>query len=192
MMKKVAKRETTYTMIYQKHIFFLKKIQLKKKKKDSPTVERSKLDERRQSLQLLLKSRSSKADLTKKGILEKKNMIPKLAETLQRRLSVRQNRVILQERSILKLTEESMTTITDSENVAQLDEPNENDIATKRHHEHAPSHIFLNGFVNKAALNQIARGYSTIHNRRLAGFDDDSTPVDNNDVNQQSMVFNNS
>ncbi|ETO20171.1 hypothetical protein RFI_17047, partial [Reticulomyxa filosa] len=126
-----------------------------------------------------------------KGDLEKKDMAPQLrpvAETLKRRLSVRQDRSILQERGILKLTEEPMTTITDSENFAQLDEQNEDDIVAKRHHEPAPSHIFSSEFVNKTALDQIAKGYSTTHNRRLADFDD-GTPVDNNDVNQPSMIW---
>ncbi|ETO06023.1 hypothetical protein RFI_31373 [Reticulomyxa filosa] len=107
---------------------------------------------------------------------QKKDMSPQLrsmAETLQRR--------------ILKLKEESITTITDSENFAQLDEQNENNIVTKKHHEPAPSHIFSSEFVNKAALDQIAKGYSTTYNRQLADFD--STPVDNNDMNQPSMVW---
>ncbi|ETO34771.1 hypothetical protein RFI_02320 [Reticulomyxa filosa] len=71
----------------------------------------------------------------------------------------------------LETNRESMTMITGSENVAQLNEQNENDIVTKIHHEQAPSHIFSNEFVSKTALNQIARGYSTIHNCRLADFD---------------------
>ncbi|ETO04576.1 hypothetical protein RFI_32823 [Reticulomyxa filosa] len=161
---------------------------IKKKKGspiESPTVKRSKL-ERRQNLQLFLKSRSSKTDLTKKGILEKKNMTPQLqpvAETLQRRLSVRQDRSIIQKRGISKLAEELMIMITDSENFAQLDEQNEENIATKRYYEPAPSYIFSNEFINKAALDQITKSYSTIHNRRLINFDDD-THVDNNDVDQ--------
>ncbi|ETO12154.1 hypothetical protein RFI_25222, partial [Reticulomyxa filosa] len=75
--------EITYTIIYQKHFFFsealisYQKDTIKKKKDSSieyPTVERSQLGEYRQSLQLFLKSRLSKSDLTKKRILEKKNM----------------------------------------------------------------------------------------------------------------------
>ncbi|ETO04463.1 hypothetical protein RFI_32934, partial [Reticulomyxa filosa] len=132
-----------------------------KKKKGSPieypTVERSKLGERQQCLQSFLKSRSSKADITKKGILEKKNMTPQL-------------------RPILRI-------------VRSLGEHNEDNIVTKRHHEQAFLNICLNEFVNKAALNQIAKGYFTTHNRRLADFDDNSTPVDSNDVNEPSMIW---
>ncbi|ETO31671.1 hypothetical protein RFI_05448 [Reticulomyxa filosa] len=54
-------------------------------------------------------------------------------------------------------------------------------IVAKRHYKPSPS-IFSNKFMNKAILNQIAKGYSTTHNRRLANFDD-GTPVDKNDVN---------
>ncbi|ETO02331.1 hypothetical protein RFI_35105 [Reticulomyxa filosa] len=75
-----------------------------------------------------------------------------------------------------------------SENFAQLNEQNENDIVTKRHHEPALLHICLNEFVNKFALDQIAKSYSTTHNRRLADFDDDA-PVDNNEVSQPSMIW---
>ncbi|ETO12175.1 hypothetical protein RFI_25201, partial [Reticulomyxa filosa] len=143
------------------------------------TMERNKLDERRKSLQLFLNSRSSKADLMKKGLLEKKDMAPQLrsvVDTLQQRLSMRQDHSILQ------------ATITESENCAQLNEQNEDSIAIKRHYEPVPSHIFLNGFVNKAVLDQIAKGYFTTHNHRLTDFDD-GTSVNNNDVNQLSMIL---
>ncbi|ETN97722.1 hypothetical protein RFI_39804 [Reticulomyxa filosa] len=82
-----------------------------------------------------------------------KNMASQLrpvADTLQQLLNVRQDHSILQERGILKLTKELMTMITDFENFAQLDEHNEDNIATKRHHELAPSHIFSNELVNSS------------------------------------------
>ncbi|ETN99071.1 hypothetical protein RFI_38416 [Reticulomyxa filosa] len=122
-----------------------------------------------------LKSRFSKKDMTPQ--------FGQVAETLQRRLGVRQDCRILEARGALKLT-----TITDSENFAQLDEHNKDSIVTKRYHESASSHIFLNKIVNKATLDQIAKGYSITHDSGLANFDD-STPVDSNDMNQQSMIW---
>ncbi|ETO08505.1 hypothetical protein RFI_28882 [Reticulomyxa filosa] len=133
-----------------------------------------------QSLQFIFKI------WTKKEILKKKDMIlqfRQVVETLQRWSSVCQDHRVLQVRGILKLI-----TITDYENFEQLDEQNEDNIVTKKHHEPASSHMFSNKFINKAALNQIAKNYSITHNRRLAKFDN-GTPVDNNDVNQQSMIW---
>ncbi|ETO17145.1 hypothetical protein RFI_20185 [Reticulomyxa filosa] len=100
---------------------------------------------------------------------------------------MRQERIIPQERSILKLTEASMTTITNSENVVQLNEQNEDGFVIKRYHKQTSLHTFSNEFVNKVVLDQIAKGYSTTHNRRLADFDD--TPVDNNNINQPSIIW---
>ncbi|ETO00916.1 hypothetical protein RFI_36525 [Reticulomyxa filosa] len=134
---------------------------------ESPTVKKSKLNESRQNLQLFLKSTPSKVNLTKKGIRS-------VTDTLQRLLSMRQDCSILQARGILKLTKGLITLTTDFENFVQLDEQNEDKIVTKRHHESAPSNIFSNEFVNKATLDQIAKGYPT---------------VDNNDVNQLSMIW---
>ncbi|ETO05519.1 hypothetical protein RFI_31879, partial [Reticulomyxa filosa] len=136
-------------------------------------------------------SRFSKAELMKKGILEKKDNDTTIAisgrnATATAEYASRPQHSILQERGILKLTKEPMTMITDSENVAQLDKQNEDSIATKRHYEPAPSHIFSNELVNKVALDQITKGYFTTHNRRLA---DDDTLVDNNDVNESSMIW---
>ncbi|ETO03537.1 hypothetical protein RFI_33865 [Reticulomyxa filosa] len=137
---------------------------------ESLTVERSQLDERKQSCNWSLKLRYFKVDLTKKEILKKKDMAPQFrpeVETLQRWLSVCQDRRVLQARGILKLT-----TITNSENFEQLDEQNEDNIVTKKYHEPAS----LNIFSDKAVLDQITKGCSITHNRR-----------ENNDVNQQSM-----
>ncbi|ETO22059.1 hypothetical protein RFI_15144, partial [Reticulomyxa filosa] len=106
---------------------------------ESPTVERSQLNENRQSLQLFLKPRLQ-SNLMKKGILKKKDMTSQLrsvTDMLQWLPNVRQDRSILQER---------------------------------------------------AALDQIAKGYFATHNRRFADFDD-STPVDNNNVNELSMIW---
>ncbi|ETO04819.1 hypothetical protein RFI_32578 [Reticulomyxa filosa] len=177
--KYLDKGEITYTIIYQKHFFFslIKKTQLKKRNLQPwKEVNLMNVDK---SLQLFSMSRFSKAELMKKGTIEKKNMTPQLqpvVETLQRRLSVRQDRSVLQKRGILKLTKEPMAMITDSENFAQLGEQNEDNIAAKRHYEH----IFSNEFVNKTALDQII----PTHNRQLA----DDTLVDNNDVNELSMI----
>ncbi|ETO01711.1 hypothetical protein RFI_35728 [Reticulomyxa filosa] len=128
---------------------------------------KSQRNELRQNLQLFLKSRPSKVNLTEKGIRS-------VTDTLQRRLSVRQNYIILQARGILKLSKGPMTMSTDFENFLQLDEQNEDKSVTKRHHKPAPSHILSNEFVNKATLDQIAKSYPTL---------------DNNDMNQPSMIW---
>ncbi|ETO04303.1 hypothetical protein RFI_33094, partial [Reticulomyxa filosa] len=133
---------------------------------------------------LSLKSRSSKVDLKEKKSFEKKDMTPQLrlvAETLQRRLSVRQYRRILQARGIFKLMEELMTTITDSENFTQPNEQSEDDIVTKRHHKPTSLHIFANEFVSKATLDQNTKSYFTTYSYRLVNFDDGAS-VGNNDA----------
>ncbi|ETO32727.1 hypothetical protein RFI_04390, partial [Reticulomyxa filosa] len=118
-----------------------------------------------------LKSRYSKVDLTKKEIFKKKDMTPQF-----RQMSASSG-------GILKLTK-----IKDHENFEQLDEQNEGNIVTNKHHKPASLHIFSNKFVNKVTLDQIVKNYFTTYNRRLANFDD-GTPVDKNDVSQQSMIW---
>ncbi|ETO10573.1 hypothetical protein RFI_26804, partial [Reticulomyxa filosa] len=95
-----------------------------------------------------LKLRYFKVDLTKKEILKKKDMAPQFrpeVETLQQWLSVCQDSRIL-------------TMITVFKNFEQLDEQKKDNIVTKKHHEPASLNIFSNNFVNKATLDQIAKG----------------------------------
>ncbi|ETO32396.1 hypothetical protein RFI_04722, partial [Reticulomyxa filosa] len=157
---------------------------------DSPSDDQSRgknrFNERRESLKSHLTARPSKASLAKLGILETKDIAPRLqsvAQTLNRRLSVRADRLELQRKGILQYTQEPTTNTADMENFAQPDELDDDEPTERKHHEPAPSHIFARNVITGTTLNEASPTQPRLDNDD----DDDESPLRESSAEDQSQ-----